>query len=91
MAAVYLETSLVSACVTDRTDPASLYRREASMDWWQSQRHKHADAGTIRVLHGKGDKARTVSMDATAFDAVGGGFLSASVAGQCFQRSKANA
>ncbi len=30
-----------------------------------------ADAGTIRVLHGKGDKARTVSMDATAFDAVG--------------------
>ena len=30
-----------------------------------------ADAGTIRVLHSKGDKARTVSMDATAFDAVG--------------------
>ena len=30
-----------------------------------------ADAGTFRVLHGKGDKARAVSMDATAFDAVG--------------------
>ena len=27
-----------------------------------------ADAGTIRVLHGKGDKARTVSMDQTAFE-----------------------
>ena len=41
MAAVYLETSFVSACVTDRTDPASLYRREASLEWWQSQRHGH--------------------------------------------------
>lgn len=30
-----------------------------------------ADAGTIRVLHGKGDKSRLVSMDATAFDVVG--------------------
>ncbi len=41
MAAVYLETSFVSACVTSRSDPASLYRREASLEWWQAQRRNH--------------------------------------------------
>lgn len=42
MADVYLETSFVSACVTDRTDPASVYRREASLEWWASQSRRHA-------------------------------------------------
>jgi hypothetical protein len=27
---VYLETSFISACVTDRADPASIYRRDTS-------------------------------------------------------------
>jgi hypothetical protein len=41
MARVYLETSMISACVTDRTDPASLYRRQVSREWWESQRPDH--------------------------------------------------
>ena len=28
---VYLETSFISACVTDRTDPGSVYRRDTSL------------------------------------------------------------
>ncbi len=41
MAAVYLETTFVSALVTDRTDVASLYRREVSRMWWSTQRRRH--------------------------------------------------
>lgn len=41
MAKVYLETSFVSACVTDRTDAASVYRREASREWWEAQGARH--------------------------------------------------
>ena len=41
MARVYLETSFVSAVVTDRNDPASLYRRQVSSDWWQTCRSSH--------------------------------------------------
>ena len=41
MAEVYLETSFVSACVTDRTDPASIYRRQVSQDWWNTQAQQH--------------------------------------------------
>jgi hypothetical protein len=42
MARVYLETSFVSACVTDRKDAGSVYRREKSLDWWafEAQRHQ---------------------------------------------------
>jgi len=29
---VYVETSFVSACVSNRTDPKSIYRRDASRD-----------------------------------------------------------
>jgi len=37
-----LETSFVSACVTDRKDAGSVYRREKSLDWWafQAQRYE---------------------------------------------------
>lgn len=38
---VYLETSYVSACVTDRTDPASIYRRDTSRQWWETQAHRY--------------------------------------------------
>ncbi len=41
MAKVYLETSFVSACVTDRTDAARVYRREASREWWEAQGARH--------------------------------------------------
>ncbi len=41
MARVYLETSFVSACVTDRDDTASVYRRQVSRGWWKEQRAKH--------------------------------------------------
>ena len=42
MATVYLETSFVSACVTNRTDTKSLYRLQISREWWQTQASKHA-------------------------------------------------
>jgi hypothetical protein len=38
---IYLETSFISACVTNRTDPSSLHRKKESLDWWASERHKH--------------------------------------------------
>jgi hypothetical protein len=41
MARVYLETSFISACVTRREDPASVYRRQASLEWWTRQSHRH--------------------------------------------------
>ena len=41
MARVYLETSFVSACVTDREDTGSAYRRQVSIEWWKEQRVKH--------------------------------------------------
>lgn len=41
MARVYLETSFVSACVSDRSDVRSLYRQDASLRWWRLERPKH--------------------------------------------------
>jgi hypothetical protein len=41
MARVYLETSFVSACVTDRKDAGSVYRREKSLDWWAFEAQRH--------------------------------------------------
>ncbi len=37
MAQVYIETSFISACVTNRTDSASVYRRQVSREWWETQ------------------------------------------------------
>jgi predicted nucleic acid-binding protein len=42
MASVYLETSFVSACVTDLTDAASIYRRQISTEWWETQAARHS-------------------------------------------------
>src|SRR5262249_20309966 len=41
MAAVYLDCSFVSACITDRTDALSLSRRQISREWWEAQKDKH--------------------------------------------------
>jgi hypothetical protein len=41
MARVYLETSFVSACVTTRSDAASVYRRETSTEWMRTQASRH--------------------------------------------------
>lgn len=41
MARVYLETSFLSACVSDRTDPKSIVRRDESRRWWVQQRRLH--------------------------------------------------
>jgi len=36
-ASAYIETSVPSAFVTTRTDPASLHRREVTREWWREQ------------------------------------------------------
>ena len=41
MAQVYLDTSFVSACISDREDAASVYRRQLSREWWDFQRPLH--------------------------------------------------
>jgi hypothetical protein len=56
---VYLETSFVSACVTDRTDAASTFRRQTSIEWWNTQRVRHdlfLSAEVIAELSGPGFK-----------------------------------
>ncbi len=61
MARVYLETSFVSASVTDRTDVASVYRRDASVEWWGSQRPSHdvfASLEVVRELEAPGFRRR---------------------------------
>lgn len=50
MSRVYLETSFVSACVTDRTDPASIYRRDVSQEWWRTQRANHETVVSAEVI-----------------------------------------
>src|SRR5689334_21962250 len=41
MKRVYLETSFFSACVWDRKDAKSIYRKQQSQLWWTEQRHYH--------------------------------------------------
>ncbi|MBI5362769.1 MAG: hypothetical protein HZA53_06290 [Planctomycetes bacterium] len=50
MARIYLETSFVSACVTDRQDVASAYRRDESLQWWRSEAARHALFVSAEVL-----------------------------------------
>ncbi len=67
MATVYLETSYVSACVTDRTDAGSLYRREASLDWWNTQAPRHSLYVSAEVLAELSVPSYTKSQEALAF------------------------
>lgn len=41
MQTVYLETSFISACVTTRSHPSSVYRRETSLEWWKNHSHHY--------------------------------------------------
>jgi hypothetical protein len=50
MARVYLETSFVSACVTTRTDVASIYWRQTSLEWWTTQASRHQVVISAEVL-----------------------------------------
>ena len=38
---MYLETSFISACVTNRTTIRALYEHEASLQWLADQSHRH--------------------------------------------------
>ena len=51
MATVYLDTSFVSACVTSRTDPQSVARRETSVDWWSTQSIRHSIFVSAEVIN----------------------------------------
>ena len=37
---VYLETSVVSALVDERNDPVRVVRHDATLRWWQEERHR---------------------------------------------------
>ena len=50
MAEVYLETSFVSACVTSRDDVSSIYRRQVSLEWWETQRSQHEIYLSMEVI-----------------------------------------
>ncbi len=50
MPRVYLDTTLISACVGDRNDAASVYRRNATVDWWATQSGRHELFVSAEVL-----------------------------------------
>jgi hypothetical protein len=50
VATVYLDSSFISACVTDRTDPKSVARRDTSIEWWDTQRPRHDPVISQEVL-----------------------------------------
>lgn len=50
MPSVYLETSIISAIVTTRTDHASQYRREVSFEWWNTQAARHQLFISLEVI-----------------------------------------
>ena len=57
MATVYLETTIPSAWVSARIDPASVYRREATQAWWQDQLGRYdiwtSDAVVVELEQGE--------------------------------------
>ena len=67
MARVYLETSVVSACVSTRTDVASAYQREASLAWWQFERGRHEVLISDAVINELADRRYSQREAALAF------------------------
>lgn len=57
MSTVYLETSYLSACVTDRADAASIYRRQSSMEWWRLFRSPYELVSSAEVVSELSDPA----------------------------------
>lgn len=57
MARVYLDTSFISACVTTRTDAASIYRRETSTEWMRTQSPIHELYISAEVINELDDPA----------------------------------
>ncbi len=51
MAKEYLETSFVSACVTNRTSLRSVYERESSLLWWDREADRHDLFASDEVLN----------------------------------------
>jgi hypothetical protein len=50
VASVYVETSFVSACVSDRADATSIHRRGISLEWWTTQAAGHNLFTSAEVL-----------------------------------------
>ncbi len=66
MSKVYLDTSFVSACVTERDDPSSVYRRVTSLAWWSSQRRFHeilVSAEVVDELSAPGYRQRVEALN----------------------------
>jgi hypothetical protein len=47
---VYVETSFVGACVTDRNHATSVYRREISQAWWSSQEFRFSRSAFLGAI-----------------------------------------
>lgn len=65
MAKVYLDTSFVSACVTTRSDPGSIVRRETSVEWMATQAARHKlfiSTEVLDELDGDGFAGRNAAM-----------------------------
>lgn len=56
-ATVYIETTIPSAFVTTRPDPASRYRRDRTRDWWSNQcrRYEAWISDAVWMELGQGD------------------------------------
>lgn len=54
---MYVETSIISALVTDRSDMVSLYRRRVAEDWWETQRPRYDVLISSEVLRQLSDPA----------------------------------
>jgi predicted nucleic acid-binding protein len=63
---VYLDASFVSACVTERIDAKSVARREASREWWDTQRSKYALVISQEVIRELSDPGFPRSSEALA-------------------------
>ena len=69
MARVYLETSFLSACVSDRTDARSVVRRDESRRWWVQQRGLHELLVSAEVIRELSSPAFPYSEEAVALTA----------------------
>ena len=50
---VYIETSVPSAHVSHRSDPASLYRRAVTRLWWHEEAQRYELTSSVATLQGR--------------------------------------